>query len=764
MARDVKINIGTTADTSGIDKAKASLVGLKADVPSSLGALDISGLTAALGKAAPVIAGIAAAWSTAAKSVSEYSAAEQEMAKLDAALANSASLTGEYRAQLQGLASDLQNSTGIADEKWTAALTTLTKFGADSTNIDQYSEAVKNLAGFLGGDIEQAAFLFGKAMQGSTEMLGRYGIEVDKSATQTAQLDSIMAQLAQRGGGQLEAQAGTLSGQWNQLTNATSDIFESFGGLIAQTQLLQATMDGVTGILRAVNDAMGISIPQTEGLSNKFVQQAASADQLKLAVDAYRETLTTTTEASTSAQAAANAEIEVLDRQTTAALDLAKAQKELALAKVEADSSLNAEQKATARADIEKNFASTEIAAQVNLAKDKVAARENAIKQLEDAAAARRTELDAQRQRTEDARAKQASSQASGDKLAKLTGDEQKIQAELAKVRQQFAANSEMFDNFSGTKTGQDQAAQIRNYETALARINDQKSGITDADKNARAAADIEAAKLQDLEAQTAAEDKKSAALAARLARENEADKARAETASNVAEIEAQTADVKSSQAIAAAKSQDEEIARKKRLLDLELAMNEAKATGNTTELARLQALKAAETATANGLTPDQARRAANAAALQTPGITPASAPYAPPGTQAGDLFSGTTRRKGVSSSDAFNESALNLPPGGSLLDQYKANQSRPVGSINGQSILPADPTSSAKGGNAEGLNAAADKYENSGADVAGLGDQIAASLDKVISATEKKAADLAQLKTGLQAAHAKIDALSAKV
>ena len=763
MARDVKINIGTTADTSGIDKAKASLVGLKADVPSSLGALDISGLTAALGKAAPVIAGIAAAWSTAAKAVSEYSAAEQEMAKLDAALANSASLTGEYRAQLQGLASDLQNSTGIADEKWTAALTTLTKFGADSTNIDQYSEAVKNLAGFLGGDIEQAAFLFGKAMQGSTEMLGRYGIEVDKSATQTAQLDSIMAQLAQRGGGQLEAQAGTLTGQWNQLTNATSDIFESFGGLIAQTQLLQATMDGVTGILRAVNDAMGISIPQTEGLSNKFIQQAASADQLKLAVDAYRDTLTTTTEASTSAQAAANAEIEVLDRQTTAALDLAKAQKELALAKVEADSSLNAEQKATARAGIEKNFASTEIAAQVNLAKDKVAARENAIRQIEDAATARRAEIEAQRQRTEAARAKQAASQASGDKLARLTDDETKIQAELQKVRN---TRSQVTPGLSGDggQLGRDLDTQIRNYETALARINDQKSGITDADKNARAAADIEAAKLQDLEAQTAAEDKKSAALAARLARENEADKSRAETASNVAEIEAQTADVKSSQAIAAAKSQDEEIARKKRLLDLELAINEAKATGNTTELARLQALKAAETATANGLTPDQARRSANAAALQTPGITPASAPYVPPGTQGGDLFSGTTRRKGVSSSDAFNESALNLAPGESLLDQYKANQSRPVGSVNGQSILPADPASSAKGGNAEGLNAAADKYENSGADVAGLGDQIAASLDKVISATEKKAADLTQLKTGLQAAHAKIDALAAKV
>jgi len=757
MARDVKINIGTTADTSGVDKAKASLVGLDLATPKTLGALDISGLSAALGKMAPVIGAVAAAWSTAAKSVSEYAQAEQEMAKLDAALANSATLTADYRAQLQGLAGDLQNTTGIADEKWTSVLTTLTKFGADTSNIEQYADAVKNLAGFLGGDVEQAAFLFGKAMQGSTEMLGRYGIEVDKSATQTAQLDSIMAQLAQRGGGQLEAQAGTLSGQWNQLGNATSDIFESFGGLISQTQLLQATMDGVTGILRAVNDAMGISVPQTEGLSNKFIQQAASADAVKAALATYRDTLTSLSDASASAQQNANAEIELLDRQTDSTLAAAKAQKELALAKIEADSTLNSEQKATARADIEKNFAGTEIAAQVNLAKDKVAARENAIRQLEDAASARRAELEAQRQRTEDAKAKQATSQASGDKLAKLTNDEQKIQAELQKVRQSID-DAQSFDPLNRRIVSDDQATQIRNYETALARINEQKSGITDADKNARAAADIEAAKLADLQAQTTAQDKKDATLAASLTRQNQADQERAASAQQVAEIEAQTAEVKSTQAIAAAKTQDEEVARKQRLLDLELQLNEAKATGNTTELARLEALKATETATANGLTADQARRSANAAALQTPGISPASAPYVPPGTQGGDLFSGTNRRKGVGSSDAFNESALNLAPGESLLDQYKANQSRPVGSINGQSILPADPTSSAKAGQqntgaaeiksaAESVNNGTEELSSAITDLAAAGKNLnAQGIQKLASQVKSLAAQVQSL------------------
>ena len=759
MARDVKINIGTTADTSGIDKAKASLVGLNTATPKTLGALDISGLSAALGKMAPVIGAVAAAWSTAAKSVSEYAQAEQEMAKLDAALANSASLTADYRDQLQGLAGDLQNSTGIADEKWTAVLTTLTKFGADTSNIEQYSTAVKNLAGFLGGDVEQAAFLFGKAMQGSTEMLGRYGIEVDKSASQTAQLDSIMAQLAQRGGGQLEAQAGTLTGQWNQLGNATSDIFESFGGLIAQTGLLQGTMENVTFILRAVNDAMGIAVPQTEGLSNRFILQSASAEELKTSTAAYLETLKQTTEASSAAAAAANVEIESLDRKTDSVLATAKAQKELALAQIEADSTLSTEQKATARADIEKNFAATEIASAVNLAKDKVAARENAIRQLEDAASGRRAEFEAQRQRTEAAKAKEVTAQATGDKIATLTNFETQTAAALEKAR----ADKKVADAYGqGSQFAKDIDAKIAEYEQTLAGTKALKESIPAADENARKAAEAEADKLKGLKEKNAAEDAKSSALAARLARENQAEKERAETASNVAEIESQTAEVKSTQAIAAAKTQDEEVARKQRLLDLELQINEAKATGNTTELARLEALKAAETATANGLTPDQARRSANAAALQTPGITPASAPYVPPGTKGGDLFSGTNRRKGVGSSDAFNESALNLAPGESILDQYKANQSRPVGSINGQSILPADPISSAKGGQ-QGTGAG--EVKSAATAVNDSTKELAAAASELAAAGKNLSGEgISKLVTQVKALAEQVKALAAKV
>ncbi|MFZ4778515.1 MAG: hypothetical protein ACOYM3_24355, partial [Terrimicrobiaceae bacterium] len=91
----------------------------------------------------------------------------------------------------------------------------------------------------------------------------------------------------------------------------------------------------------------------------------------------------------------------------------------------------------------------------------------------------------------------------------------------------------------------------------------------------------------------------------------------------------------------------------------------------------------------ADGAREDQARRAANAMSAESPQAAKSDL------TKPGDLFGGTNHRRGVNESDAFHESALNLAPGASLLDQYKANQSRAVGSINGSSILPADPLSS---------------------------------------------------------------------
>ncbi len=181
--------------------------------------------------------GVSKAFAVAGQSIRAFAASEVEMAKLDASLANSGQLTDEYRKKLEKLASKRSQKTAIDDEKYLGVFTTLTKFGADSSNIEGYTRAVENLAGFMGGDLEQAAFIFGKAMSGSTEMLGRFGIEVDKSKSQSEQLADIMRQLEARGGGQLEAMAEGMQGAMQKMANAWENMLESLGSLAEKSGL-----------------------------------------------------------------------------------------------------------------------------------------------------------------------------------------------------------------------------------------------------------------------------------------------------------------------------------------------------------------------------------------------------------------------------------------------------------------------------------------------------------------------------------------------
>jgi hypothetical protein len=152
-----------------------------------------------------VLGGITGALILAKKAVHEFGESEEVFTRLQQAMANQGQLTEAYSKRLQDLAGSLQTTTTIADEKWLAVLEQLTKFGANPDNIEQYAEAVKNLAGLLNGDIEDAARTFTRAMHGNFEQLHRVGIAVKENVSDHEKLVDVMRQLAEMGGGILEA-------------------------------------------------------------------------------------------------------------------------------------------------------------------------------------------------------------------------------------------------------------------------------------------------------------------------------------------------------------------------------------------------------------------------------------------------------------------------------------------------------------------------------------------------------------------------------
>ncbi|HBY60589.1 MAG TPA: hypothetical protein DEH78_12260 [Solibacterales bacterium] len=216
------------------------------------------------------------------RGIGEFAQAEEQSARLDAALARSGQLTDQYRASLHDLAGQLQQTTGIADDQWLEALRKLTQFGATEGTIGQAAEAVKNLAGIMDGDLAGAANLVGRALQGNFEVLGRYGIEAKN-------LTELFKELSEKGAGQLDVRSETLIGTWGRLKNATNDLFESIGGLINRSGLLKGGLEAIINAFEWWNDRIGESIPRVKGLTNAVDDQAAAQAAAATATKANAE-------------------------------------------------------------------------------------------------------------------------------------------------------------------------------------------------------------------------------------------------------------------------------------------------------------------------------------------------------------------------------------------------------------------------------------------------------------------------------------------
>lgn len=261
---EVKIKVSSTESggASALSKVRSEIGQLVGAIP---------GASAALGALGTAAGAIGVAMAGAAKAIHEFAQTEREVASLDAALAQFGQHTEEYRQRLQALAGELQEATAIADDQWLGVLTRLVQFGARPETIGMDVEAVKNLAGVV-GDIESATSLYTKALQGNFDALGRYGIKV-------REIEELQRVAAERGGGQLEARARTLSGLYDRLANSTSDFFEALGQGIARTGIGQVVLGSLSDVMAglATRFASAYESLQTYNRSSSEATQALAA-------------------------------------------------------------------------------------------------------------------------------------------------------------------------------------------------------------------------------------------------------------------------------------------------------------------------------------------------------------------------------------------------------------------------------------------------------------------------------------------------------
>jgi hypothetical protein len=210
--------------------------------------------------------------------------AKQELSEtdLDASLAQFGILTDSYRGKLHGLAAEMQRLTGVSDDTWLKNFAMLTRFGMHSGNVDQVSNALKNLAGLLHGDVNAATSLMQRALEGNYEMFGQYGIRIQRTGDQVRDFAALCEAL-EKGQGVLEARTQTLAGQATRLKNSWGGLKEAVGGLISDTGIAQWWMNKLSGAVESLEAQMRRTRPPiadvSDALATSFTPSAEEAGE-----------------------------------------------------------------------------------------------------------------------------------------------------------------------------------------------------------------------------------------------------------------------------------------------------------------------------------------------------------------------------------------------------------------------------------------------------------------------------------------------------
>jgi hypothetical protein len=165
-------------------------------------------------------------------SIAAYKQSEQAVNQLTASLQNQGIYSSKTAKDYQDIATELQNLTGISDESIINAQTVIQGYIGQTKVTKELTLAVANLATAKKMDLASAADLVGKAIDGNTGILKRYGLEISDNLPKSERLTAIMDALNGKFKDQAEAAAQGL-GSLNVLKQIFDDFQETLGSRFA---------------------------------------------------------------------------------------------------------------------------------------------------------------------------------------------------------------------------------------------------------------------------------------------------------------------------------------------------------------------------------------------------------------------------------------------------------------------------------------------------------------------------------------------------
>lgn len=149
-------------------------------------------------------------------------------------------------------ANALQQVTTFEDDATVEAMAYLSYMGLTEKQIKKIIPLIQDMAAAKGMDLSQAADLVAKSIGSSTNAMARYGIEIEGAAGSSERLESAVAALTMKFGGQAEAIASTGIGALTQWSNAWGELKEQIGNKFLP--FLAAIARKMSGILYGAID------------------------------------------------------------------------------------------------------------------------------------------------------------------------------------------------------------------------------------------------------------------------------------------------------------------------------------------------------------------------------------------------------------------------------------------------------------------------------------------------------------------------------
>lgn len=202
--------------------------------------------------------GVSFGISTLVREIDKSIQAFVEQEKASAELRNALVATGRNAEgtaeRLEEMSSALQRVTIYGDETTTSATALLQRLSnLGEEGLKQIIPLVQDFASGMNMDLNSAAQLVGKTLGSTTNALGRYGIQIDATASQEVKLAQLTEQLRGKFGGLSEAMGQTGYGALLRYRNAIGDLREEGGRVILEflTPYLNKATELLTKTLQA---------------------------------------------------------------------------------------------------------------------------------------------------------------------------------------------------------------------------------------------------------------------------------------------------------------------------------------------------------------------------------------------------------------------------------------------------------------------------------------------------------------------------------